>query len=176
MIRVRQENEEVLYPAEEGIAIFDLDVEKLKELALQNKRRRIRLCTHNGITDKLHEMVVVHDQHCYVRPHKHSQNTESLLVLEGEADLVMYDEVGKVNRVIRLGPTNSGKAFYHRMPVNYYHSLIIRTNVFVFFEFTGGPFIRSNTQFPTWAPTVDGQEAVDYISKLSLTIDGGINS
>jgi len=60
MIPVREESPEVLYAALEVVRLRWPDLEELKALALQNPRKRVRICTHRSPGDLLHEMFIVH--------------------------------------------------------------------------------------------------------------------
>ena len=82
MIAIRKESAEVLYPEEDVVIVTAADLDELKQLALQNPRRRVRLCAHRSPQDHLHEMFIVHTSNCYVRPHKHLGKAESMTVLD----------------------------------------------------------------------------------------------
>ena len=152
MISIYKESDEVLYPEEDIVTLSASDLEELKRLALLNPRRRIRLCAHRNPQDSLHEMFIIHTNDCYVRPHKHLGKIESMAILEGEVDVVLFDENGDIERVIEMGDPSSGRLFYYRLDKPIYHTLLIRTQFLVFHEITEGPFIREMTEFPDWAP------------------------
>lgn len=152
MIPVRKESDEVLYPLEETILVDSADLSEFKRLALLNPRKRIRLCTHRSPADNLHEMFIVHTKETYVRPHKHIGKAESFSILEGEADLVLFEDDGAIREIIRMGSPQSGQKFYHRLDSPVFHSLLIRSQVLVFHEITQGPFLRGQTVFADWAP------------------------
>lgn len=145
-------NREVLYVAEDIAKISLADVEMLKRKALTNDRKRIRLCFHKDVDDVIHEMLIVHTKDTYVRPHKHLNKSESFYVIEGSADIVIFDEEGRVTQVIPMGEHSIGRKFYCRMASAFYHTLIIHSDFLVFFETTKGPFVKSDTVFASWAP------------------------
>lgn len=170
MIKMRQENAEVLYPEEDIVVISAADLKELKRLALINPRRRVRLCAHRSPNDRLHEMFIVHTRDCYVRPHKHLAKAESMAILEGEVDVVLFNENGSIRQVIPMGTPDSGKVFYQRLSDSIYHTLIIRTDFLVFHESTEGPFLRENTVFPEWAPEHD-EAAKEFVDKIDSLIN-----
>jgi cupin fold WbuC family metalloprotein len=159
--RFKQVQPEVLYPVEPIVHLDRQDVTDLVALADRNPRRRIRICAHGDASDGLHEMFIVHVRGTYVRPHKHLGKSESFHVVEGEADVVLFDEQGSVVRVIRMGPYASGGTFYYRLSEPLYHTLLIRSDTFVFHEVTRGPFDRSQTVFAPWSPPDDQRQAAD---------------
>ena len=170
MINVRRESAEVLYPDEEIVFVGSADLEELKRLALQNPRQRVRLCTHRTPNDALHEMFIVHMRDCYVRPHKHVGKSESMTVLEGSVDMVLFDEDGSIRDVIPMGAPGSGRIFYQRLSDPIYHMLIIRSEFLVFHESTEGPFLRENTVFPDWAPADQGSASAEFADNIKKLI------
>ena len=163
-------NEEVYYSQEEIPQIDKKRIEKLLQLANQNEQRKVRLCLHKNIADNSHEMVIVHLKECYVRPHKHLYKTESIHVLAGEAQIILFSEDGLVMDQFEVGDINSGKPFFYRLNTSIYHSLIVTTDYLIFKETTEGPFILENTIFPDWSPKGrwDETQVQKFISKLSL--------
>ena len=170
MIKIFSESLEVLYPAEEIVVLSSDDLKELKRLASINIRSRVRLCAHRSPNDSLHEMFIVHYKNCYVRPHKHLKKDESILVLEGEVDLVIFNEDGSIRQINELGALVSGKYFYQRLPAETFHMLIVRSNLLVFHESTEGPFLRENTVFPDWAPAVEGIASKEFVSTIEALI------
>lgn len=145
-------NPEVLYSKSAIVAVDQSEIEYFKQLSSLNPRKRVRLCTHASSEDRLHEMLIVHERSAYVRPHKHSGKTESTHIIEGVVDVVMFDDEGRIERVISMGDYASGKIFYYRMAIPVFHTLIIRSDILVFHETTNGPFDRRDTVFAPWAP------------------------
>lgn len=164
-MRTKIFNEEVLFVNETLVKISRGDLESLKGKAVKNTRRRIRLCMHKGLSDKLHEMFIIHARNAYVRPHKHLNKCESLYVINGLADAVLFDAKGKITDLIRLGDYSSGNRFYYRISKPVYHCLIIRSKFFIFHEVTKGPFKRSDTIFAPWAPDENDRIAVKKFMK-----------
>lgn len=166
MIGYRKENDEVLYPTD-GTLLDQTGIEELKRLAVLNPRRRVRFCAHRSPNDSLHEMFIVHARNCYVRPHWHLSKAESIFILEGEVDLVLFHTDGAVSRVISMGNPASGRPFFHRLSEPTCHTLLIRSEHLVFHEVTEGPFLRTQTVFPDWAPEENTTEADAFIANLN---------
>lgn len=170
MIKIRKESAEVLYPDEQVVFVDSADLDELKRLAQLNPRQRVRLCTHRSPADSLHEMFIVHMRDCYVRPHKHLGKSESMTVLEGEVDVVLFEDDGSIRDVIGMGAPGSGRIFYQRLSDPIYHMLIIRSEFLVFHESTEGPFLRENTAFPDWAPADQGSASAEFADKIKKLI------
>lgn len=152
-MKYRTINEAVLYSDEDICTLTKNDLAELSELGLATKEQRTRLCVHESPDSLVHEMFIIHTNDTYVRPHRHRTKSESFQVLEGDASLVLFDDDGKVQRVIELGSLASDKTFYFKMPAQVWHMLVIHSKVLVFKEVTQGPFDSDDCEFPDWAPT-----------------------
>ena len=150
--KYRSVSSEVLYSNTSLTTVDKSFTGSLRQLLIKNFRHRIRLCAHASPDESLHEMLIAIGRGSYIRPHRHPGKTESIHVIEGLADLVVLSECGEVEQVIRLGDYASRKIFFYRMDVPLLHTLVIRSEVFIFHETTNGPFNIDDTQFPEWAP------------------------
>ena len=171
VVRANAESAEVRYAADAIVLVDAADVARLKQEAALNARKRIRLCAHSGVDDRLHEMLIVHTNDTYVRPHKHLGKSESFHVIEGDVDVVLFDDDGGVSDFIPMGAFASGRPFFYRIAAPRYHTLLIRSDVLVFHETTGGPFRRDDTVFAPWAPEDGDAAAVSrFLADLELRV------
>ena len=145
MIPVREESAEVLYADLDVVRLTWPDLEELKELALKNPRRRVRICTHRSPEDLLHEMFIVHTKDTIIPVHKHLDREESFTVLHGRADLILYHEDGTIREILSMGEAGSGLPFYYRLSKAIFHTLKIHSEILIFYEATIGPFQRNKT-------------------------------
>lgn len=172
-MKARKYNEEVLFADGSVIPVSAEDIQKMKGRAFNNRRKRIRLCTHGATDDPLHEMLIVHQRGCYVRPHKHEGKSESLHVVEGTAEMVLFHDDGAIMDVLSLGAYGSGKIFYNRLSDPVFHSLLITSDCMVFHETTNGPFDRNHTLFAPWSPEeTDIQRIRVFLNRLKGKILG----
>ena len=176
MIGIRKENNEVLYSTKNVTAVNESDLQELKTLSLLNKRKRIRLCAHRDPSEKLHDMIIVHNKDCYVRPHKHESRAESINILEGEADLILFEDNGLITKVIRMGALHTNKIFFYRLSNSIYHMLIIRSEYLIFHEATEGPFNMKDTIFPEWSPVEESDRLVDFLDSIENNIHNNFNN
>jgi cupin fold WbuC family metalloprotein len=133
-------------------------IEILKHAARKSPVRRARFCAHLSPEAEQHDMLVVTHQDSYVTPHRHLTKSETFVVLQGSADVILFDEGGAVKKIIRMGAPSSGLPFFYRMPPKRFHSLAIETEFLVFLENTKGPFISDDREHATWAPNFDDAE------------------
>jgi len=169
-------NEEVLYAKDDIVVVNQWDIAFLKEEAQLNERKRIRLCTHRDVGDLLHEMIIVHTKDTYVRPHKHLNKVESFHVIEGRANVILFDDNGHIIQIVEVGAYQSNQAFYYRVADPLYHTLMIETGQFVFHETTNGPFRSTDTVFAPWAPKESNKHAVKvFMRDLCGKVEQGLS-
>lgn len=149
---------------------FSLDrsgIDCLVASATKNKRNRVRLCAHKTKEEKVHEMFIVHPRHAYVRPHKHIGKSESILVLQGDLDFLIFDETGKIKERIEMGVYNSGRQFFQHTGPECIHTLVIHSEWLVFLEITEGPFVERDTHYAEWSPEESDLEgATGFVKSL----------
>lgn len=149
-------------------------IEFLKEAARSNERRRARFCAHPSADADQHDMLIVSHRDTYVTPHRHLSKSESFLVLEGLASLILFDDHGGVTKVVKLGALDSGRPFFYRMPPGCFHALSIETELLVFVESTKGPFALEDREHAGWAPHPDDSRGGKaYIDSIMRTIRPG---
>jgi|TARA_Y100000310_G_C20414881_1_gene683818 cupin fold WbuC family metalloprotein len=164
-------NEEVLYATDDVVKVDANDIEELKQKARQNPRRRIRICVHKDLDNSIHEMLIVHEKSCYVRPHKHIKKTESFHIIEGSVNIILYEKDGQINETIEMGAYSTGQKFFYRLPPSHYHTLLIESDVLVFHEITNGPFRPEDTVWAPWAPEeTDKNEVTHYMKMLTYSV------
>lgn len=149
-------SEEICYTTQSVTSINDATLVELKRLAAGTVRQRIRLCCHPDPQAPIHEMLILHAAGAYVRPHRHHGKPESLLVIEGRADAVLFDDQGSIAARRPLTPPGQDGQWFLRLEGPIFHTLAITSPWFVFLETTAGPFDPAQTEFAPWAP--DGQD------------------
>ena len=128
----RSVGEEVLYSDQGTVLVDGAAVAELKRLAAGTRRRRMRLCAHPDPEAPVHDMIIVHGRDVYVRPHRHPAKAESLHVIEGLAQALFFDEYGRIDEIVALGPAGSDRHFFYRLPPGRFHALVIESDWFVF--------------------------------------------
>ena len=169
---IREQNEEVLYTAQDTVAVSRNTAAFLMGCALKNKRRRVRLCTHRSTEEPVHEMLIVHSQGTYIPPHKHMGRSVSFHVIEGRVDIILFDDDGNVTNMIRMGDFASELNFYYRLNCSFFYTLLIRSGTLLFFETVGGPFNRDDTIYASWAP-MEGETSkiAEFIDNINVALN-----
>lgn len=164
-------NEEVFIASDSIVKLGWEQVIFLKQQAANNRRKRARICAHKTNDDPLHEMLIAISAGCYIHPHRHLGKSESFHIVEGELDLVVFNDDGMLLEVIQLGSPKSGRYFFHRLSDNAYHTLIVRSDFLILHEVTNGPFNLGGTVLADFAPSEDLEVEVSaYIEQLSLQV------
>jgi cupin fold WbuC family metalloprotein len=158
---------EVIYTDRSLVLARSEEVELLKREAATTPRRRCRLCAHPGPDAAQQDMLIVMHGDSYVRPHRHFGKSETLTVLEGEAEALIFDEAGEITQVLRMTPYGHGGVFFYRMPERVFHGLVFRTEWLVYLETTAGPFDPARSEGAPWAPAEGAPEAAAYAAALA---------
>ena len=144
----RKESDEVYY-TRAPLSVLRWDViEFLKCRARENERLRCRLCTHANVADPFQEMIVAHHRDSNFMPHRYRERTQSFKVLEGAADVLLFDETGGITEMFAAG--EEAGAFYFRIPAVYY-AFLVKTEWFIFLEAAAAAFDRSKVDWAPWA-------------------------
>lgn len=158
----------IYFKGQSIITIFGQQLAELKQLAVQAPLRRARFCLHQQENDGVHEMVIAFCKDSYVRPHRHSNKSESFHVIEGELMVVFFDDDGKITRKLTLGDRNSAHPFLYRLADDQWHMVIPLTEYVVIHETTKGPFIKAESAFAPWSPQDGDSKAIDALLKRVL--------
>lgn len=155
----------VFYNDSATVSVGDRDLDFLVQEARKNDKHRARICAHPDISDAVHEMVICLLDNGYIQPHLHHK-AESLHVLKGTCDLVLLDASGDVTDVLSIGSDLPEALRYVRLPAETYHTLLIRSDHFLFHETTRGPFDPADTVFGDWSPPEGSAECAAYTQSL----------
>jgi len=175
---LRETSPGVFYSESPTISVGASDLAFLLQEARKNAKHRARLCAHPDVSDPVHEMVICLLQDCHVQPHCH-RKCESLHIIEGHCDLVLFDPGGRIMNVVELGNL-AEKTRYIRLEPQLFHTLIVRSKYVVFHETVRGPFRREDTLHADWAPSEGETESLrryfceldESISKLRINGKG----
>lgn len=159
---------DVFYPREDILTISDVNLQDLVARTAESTKGRARICAHFSPQDALHEMFIVLACGTYIRPHMHPAKCESFHMIKGEVDIVLFDNDGQVVQLVQLSKSRTSSPFYYRLSKPYFHTVICRSEYAVFHEVTQGPFEKSQTKYPEWAPE---ERDVDLVSSYLRDLD-----
>ena len=147
-------------------ALFD----SLARAAAASPRLRTNFNFHAGPSDNPHRFLNVLLQGTYVQPHRHSlpPKDETFVVLEGAADVFLFDDGGAVTARHHLGgESEDGRLWGIDIPAGAWHTILPRSGVAVCFEVKPGPWDPStDKEFAPWAPAEGDPAAPAYAQTL----------
>ncbi|MGD1069731.1 MAG: WbuC family cupin fold metalloprotein [Bryobacteraceae bacterium] len=149
-----------------SISLFD----NVAKLAAASPRLRMNHNFHSDATDNPHRFLNVLLQGTYIRPHRHSNppKAESFLVLEGVADVIVFDDDGTVKARYRLGEESmEGRLWGVDIAPGVWHTILPRSARVVCFEVKPGPWVpATDKEFADWAPAENDPRAAAYCKAL----------
>ncbi|WP_315806248.1 MULTISPECIES: WbuC family cupin fold metalloprotein [unclassified Bradyrhizobium] len=167
--QLREVSPEVLYSDGRFLAVDDDTVGLLKDRAAKSARRRCRLCFHASSDDLQQEMLIVMHRSSYVRPHRHLRRSETLAIIEGNCETLLFDVGGQLIDRLPMSRFGGGACFFYKMPPGIFHTLIFRSEWLVFLETTIGPFDPTSSEVAGWAPPeTDPAAGHAYLASLDL--------
>jgi cupin fold WbuC family metalloprotein len=114
-----------------------------------------RLRTHHNLhpshADPIQRMCMAMEPRTYVRPHRHPDKWELLLIVSGDMLVLYFDDAGKVTAVTRLKA--GGETLGLETPANTWHGIVTLAPSTVVFEVKHGPYVPTEEKdFVAWAP------------------------
>lgn len=161
----------VYYSNGDFLAVSRQDVDFLKTAALASPSKRARLCFHSSPEEAQQEMLIVMLHDSYVRPHRHPTKVETLCIIEGSCEALLFDDSGDLVEKLLMTPPFEESSFFYRMPQARFHSLLFHSEWVVFVETTIGPFNPSTTDLATWAPSEkEPIKGLAFLKKASASL------
>ena len=145
--------------ADPNDALQSVNAEKLALLIAQAAavpRKRSHLLLHTGPGDQVQRLLIAAQPGTYIRPHRHSEQWEMLVVQRGRVDILMFAEDGEV---LARRPLDQASPVA-QIPLSHWHSCVVRAPDTLLLEIKPGPY-RPN-EFADWAPE-EGREAASAL-------------
>jgi len=143
-LKLKKKNSNVYYAQEYPFFLETDDLDNLITLSGMKNIDKFRICMHKNDKAHIQEMLLILLKPQFIKPHKQEKSTISYHVIEGLAELRLYDDNGNVEFVRNLSSTESGIQ-HIRLEANKFRSIRSISNSFVYLEIANGPFRDSNT-------------------------------
>lgn len=143
------------------------DFPELARRATQSERLRINRNFHAGQDDAVQRMLNVLTPGSYCPPHRHISppKSETLLVLQGVAGVVLFDDAGNLVCARRIG--GNGNPVGTDIPAGMWHTLVALSDPVVLFEVKPGPYDpAADKGLAPWAPEEGAAGAAAYLKTL----------
>lgn len=153
------------------LTLGKIELDFLASICKNSKLKRARICTHPTNDNEIHEMLIAVSKGSYVQPHKHIGKSESFHIIRGSLDIIIFDDSGHIIKVVKLRENCAGGDIFYRMNKDFFHTVIVNSEVSIFHETTNGPFDLTRTVFAEFAPSPSEiAESQLYMDSISLKI------
>lgn len=133
----------------------------LDELAARadaSPRARAHHNIHTTPEDPVQRFLVVARTDSYFRPHRHASRSELALIVRGSADVLIFDDRGRVTARHAVGEGTDSLAY--ETPQGTWHTVVAGPDGVGFLEVKQGPYDpATSAEFAAWAPA-EGDPAV----------------
>ncbi|WP_096702026.1 WbuC family cupin fold metalloprotein [Magnetospirillum sp. 15-1] len=126
------------------------DLTALSAQAAQLPRRRLNINLHADSADSVQRMVIAFEPEAYIRPHRHSLQFETFVLLRGRGSLLSFAGDGIVDQRIELAEDGARVV---EIPAGIWHSLVSQAPGTLVVEVKPGPYRpTAESDFAAWAP------------------------
>jgi cupin fold WbuC family metalloprotein len=144
----------------------------IEEAGLSPRSRQHRNI-HRSYEDPCQRFLNAIGMDSYIRPHRHSLDpkAETLVAVRGTFALVIFDDGGAVQEMVRFGTEKYGEAeglsVGVDLPPGTWHTIMALVPGAVLLELKAGPFDSSAAKEPApWAPEEGSVDALPYLQGL----------
>ena len=152
--------------------VHTADLDALEKEVEESVRKRHHINIHKSYREPCQRLInVIHPQ-SYIRPHKHEHisGDETLVVLQGEGILVIFDDEGSVLTWFRMSVDHGARVVV--IPPGVWHTVLAVSECpLMLFEVKEGPFEPNRAkQFAPWAPP-ENEDTKAYMDDLIRGLD-----
>ena len=161
--------------------IFDKSYfDNLSRQAKANSRLRQHSNIHESYEDPCQRTVNALEPNSYIPPHRHFSvhKNELMVALRGKMALILFDELGVVMEVLKLGCDVASSEFATGVELapDTWHTVVALEPGCILLEIKAGPFDPSQPKdIASWAPEEGTPQARIYLQKLTTAIKGSIS-
>jgi cupin fold WbuC family metalloprotein len=150
-----------------------IDPQLLAETSQKAERSPRKRMNHNfhDLPERVQRMLNAVEPDSYCRPHRHQAppKTETFVLLRGDISIVIFNDTGGINDVIRLNTMTGNKGIDIKPGI--WHTIVSNEPGTVVFEVKEGPYDPIiDKEFAPWAPEEASPSAVLYFKELYVRI------
>ena len=140
----------VIRNTQDTIYIDRKKLEELKILAQKDPNKRARICLHKNDEEMVQEMIIAFCKDSYIRPHRHTDKSESYHIIEGRIEIIFYNDNGiEIDKVV-LSDKMDEHPFLFRVSNSAWHTVVPKSDFAIIHEVTKGPFNKNSSEFADW--------------------------
>jgi cupin fold WbuC family metalloprotein len=152
------------------IAIYEKSFFKnLKREVDLSERARCNYNLHLSYDDLIQKFFNMMRIDSYIQPHRHlgAAKLETLIQIEGEFLVVLFDDCGGITRVLKLGDSNDFRVSAVEIPPDRWHTVVCVSDYGILFELKEGPYVEELAkEFAEWAPKPGSEFVEEYLAGL----------
>ncbi len=136
---------------------------ELVNAAQQSDRLRTNLNIHESPEADVQRLFLAFEPGTYIRPHRHPQahKWELFIVLEGELDLLLFDDSGAIEQRITLSRKTTRVV---EVPSNTWHSYVSKKSGSIALEIKQGAYLPSPEEdFLSMSPAENTEQVAAYL-------------
>lgn len=136
----------------------------LTSKAAQATRLRTHLNVHESLDSPVQRLFIATEPGTYMRPHRHAEahKWELFLVLDGQIDLLIFNNDGQVTQRTPMSITATRAV---EIPPNTWHAYVCMQSGTVALEVKEGAYLpTAEHDFAPWAPAENTLAAADYLA------------
>jgi len=134
------------FPRQDVIVLGEQELQKLKKAVHESPLRRARYCLHHSWNDQVQEMVIVLHRESVIPVHRHVGKSESFHLIDGEMEVIFFDDDARRTGSIKLGGAGSELPFLYRLSGDCWHTVRPLSEYVVYHETIAGPFIAAEIE------------------------------
>jgi len=153
-------------PIEDVFALNEVILSKGKSASRKSSRLRMIQPVQRTQTAKVQRLLNFLQPGTYIRPHCHplEQATESVCLLNGHLEVLIFNPEGSIHTRHHLTPTSSLIDIEPRV----WHGMIVHEPDTVIFEVKKGPYNpATDKEFASWSTEEDSPEVKDFLARLN---------
>lgn len=136
-------------------------VAELHAKAVTSPRLRTHYNLHASHEEPIHRMCMAMEPGTYIRPHRHPDKWELLLIVCGEMLVLTFDAAGKL--LTRTLLSAGGYTYGVESPAGTWHAVATLAPSTVVFECKPGPYVPTpERDFAPWAPPERHAHAAEF--------------
>jgi len=146
--------------------ITQADLERVKVNAANAPRKRANLNLHDSLDANVQRLFIATEPDTYIRPHRHSESHkwEMFLVLEGEIDLLIFNDDGELTLRTKMSPFDTRVV---EIPSNTWHTYVVqKTGTLAIEVKEGGYEPTPEKDFASWSPAENTAQASAFLERL----------
>lgn len=136
-------------------------VARLHDQARNSPRLRTHHNLHATLEEPIQRMCMAMEPGTYIRPHRHPDKWELLLIVSGEILVLTFDQAGTV--LTRTLLSAGGYTYGVEHPAGTWHAVATLAASTVVFECKAGPYVPTpEIDFAAWAPPEGHARAAEF--------------